>query len=89
MSPFKYRLGKILNIKPILKGSCVACHNSDPNALVSNMPLATYDDVMEYTEPGLSARRLAAQMHYHLFGIGTFLLIITILFRLLAQMLAL
>jgi hypothetical protein len=67
---------------PIIKEDCTNCHSrgSTMTDAVPNLPLSNYEDVMKYTMPGYSWEHMAKQAHLHLFGIGSFLIAVTLIF---------
>jgi hypothetical protein len=70
------------DILPIMKRDCTKCHSrtSTMTDAIPSMPLSTYKEVMSQTHAGYSWKKMSKQAHVHLFGIGTFLLIITMIF---------
>lgn len=69
-------------VRPILRRDCTSCHN--PGSTMTNampgMPLTTYQEVLPLTQAGYSWVKMAKQAHVHLFGIGTFLALVTLIF---------
>ena len=70
------------SVAPIMATSCVSCHNptSTMSGAMPGLPLTSYDEVHKYSEPGYSWTKMAKQAHVHLFGIGTFLVLVTGIF---------
>ncbi|MDA3962870.1 MAG: hypothetical protein PF961_18965 [Planctomycetota bacterium] len=70
------------SIKPIMRRDCTSCHNptSTMSDAMPGMPLTTYAEVTKHTKAGYSWVKMAKQAHVHLFGIGTFLIIVTTIF---------
>jgi hypothetical protein len=69
-------------IAPILNTSCVSCHNptSTMTGAMPGLPLTSYKEVLSHTEAGYSWVKMAKQAHVHLFGIGTFLALVSFIF---------
>ncbi len=69
-------------IAPIMSTACVSCHNptSTMSGAMPGLPLTTYKEVVKYTVAGYSWVKMAKQAHVHLFGIGTFLALVTFIF---------
>jgi hypothetical protein len=69
-------------VMPILADDCTSCHNrsSTKTKAAPNIPLTSFEAVLTYTEAGYSWGAMARQAHLHLFGIGTFLVILSLLF---------
>jgi hypothetical protein len=69
-------------IAPIMSMSCVSCHNagSTMTGAMPGLPLTTYKEVVSHSEAGYSWVKMAKQAHVHLFGIGTFLAIVSLIF---------
>lgn len=70
------------DIRPILKLSCTSCHNpsSTMTGAAPGIPLTSYKETLRYTEAGYGWVKMAKQAHVHLFGIGTFLVLVTGIF---------
>lgn len=70
------------DIRPILKLSCTNCHNptSTMTGAAPGMPLTSYAETLRYTQAGYGWVKMAKQAHVHLFGIGTFLVVVTGIF---------
>jgi hypothetical protein len=70
------------SIAPIMNTSCVSCHNptSTMSGAMPGLPLTSYEEVHKYSEPGYSWTKMSKQAHVHLFGIGAFLVIVTLIF---------
>ena len=69
-------------VAPIMSASCVSCHNptSTMSGAMPGLPLTTYKEVMSHTEAGYSWVKMSKQAHVHLFGIGTFLALVSTIF---------
>jgi len=69
-------------IAPILNTACVSCHNptSTMSGAMPGLPLTTYKEVLAHSEAGYSWVKMAKQAHVHLFGIGTFLALVSLIF---------
>ena len=69
------------NVLPIFEADCTSCHSksSTKTKAAPNIPLKTYEDILITTEAGYSWGSMARQAHLHLFGIGTFLAILSII----------
>ena len=70
------------DIAPIMNTACVSCHNptSTMTGAMPGLPLTSYKEVLAHTEAGYSWVKMAKQAHVHLFGIGTFLAIVSLIF---------
>lgn len=70
------------DIAPIMNTSCVSCHNptSTMSGAMPSLPLTSYAEVVSHSEAGYSWVKMAKQAHVHLFGIGTFLVIVSLIF---------
>ncbi|MCK6490259.1 MAG: hypothetical protein L6R48_18430 [Planctomycetes bacterium] len=69
-------------VRPILRRDCTSCHSpgSTMTDAMPGMPLTTYQEVLPLTQAGYSWVKMAKQAHVHLFGIGTFLALVTLIF---------
>ncbi|MEK7413256.1 MAG: hypothetical protein AAB263_08060 [Planctomycetota bacterium] len=70
------------NVAPIMNRDCVSCHNptSTMTGAIPGLPLTSYKEVASHTQAGYSWVKMAKQAHVHLFGIGTFLALVTAIF---------
>jgi hypothetical protein len=70
------------DIAPIMNTACVSCHNptSTMTGAMPGLPLTSYAEVVSHSEAGYSWVKMAKQAHVHLFGIGTFLAIVSLIF---------
>lgn len=70
------------NVAPIMNTACVSCHNptSTMTGAMPGLPLTSYKEVVSHSEAGYSWVKMAKQAHVHLFGIGTFLAIVSLIF---------
>lgn len=70
------------DIAPIMNTACVSCHNptSTMTGAMPGLPLTSYKEVVSHSEAGYSWVKMAKQAHVHLFGIGTFLAIVSLIF---------
>jgi hypothetical protein len=69
-------------IAPIMTQSCVGCHNptSTMTGAMPSLPLTSYKEVLSHSEAGYSWVKMAKQAHVHLFGIGTFMALVSLIF---------
>ncbi len=74
--------GYTKDIAPIMTQSCVGCHNptSTMSGAMPSLPLTSYKEVLSHTEAGYSWVKMAKQAHVHLFGIGTFMALVSLIF---------
>ena len=70
------------SVAPILAVSCTSCHSptSTMTGAMPGLPLTNYKEVMTHTKAGYSWVKMSKQAHVHLFGIGTFLAIVSGIF---------
>lgn len=70
------------DIAPIMNTACVSCHNptSTMTGAMPGLPLTSFKEVVSHSEAGYSWVKMAKQAHVHLFGIGTFLAIVSLIF---------
>ena len=68
-------------VRPIMKADCTKCHSksSTMSKAMNSMPLGKYEQVLELTEGGYTWAKMSRQAHLHLFGIGVFLAILSLL----------
>lgn len=68
-------------VQPILKADCVKCHSksSTMTKAVPGLPMGKYKQVLKFTEGGYTWAKMSRQAHLHLFGIGVFLAILSLL----------
>lgn len=66
----------------IIQKDCANCHSktSKMSRAIPSMPFDTYEQVMTHTEAGYSWSKMSKQAHIHMFGISTFLILISLLF---------
>ena len=66
----------------IIKQDCANCHSktSTMKKAMPSMPFDTYEQIVSHTDSGYSWKKMSKQAHIHMFGISTFLLIVTMLF---------
>jgi hypothetical protein len=78
----KTEAGYTETVAPILDTACVSCHNptSTMSGAMPGLPLTTYKEVLQHTNAGYSWVKMSKQAHVHLFGIGTFLAIVSTIF---------
>lgn len=69
-------------VAPIMKAACTGCHNptSTMTGAMPGLPLTNYKEVVSHANAGYSWVKMAKQAHVHLFGIGTFLVLISFIF---------
>jgi len=69
-------------IAPIMEMGCTSCHNptSTMTGAMPGLPLTNYKEVLAHTNAGYSWVKMAKQAHVHLFGIGTFLVLVSTIF---------
>lgn len=66
----------------IIQKDCANCHSktSKMSRAIPSMPFDTYEQVLTHTEAGYSWSKMSKQAHIHMFGISTFLVLISLLF---------
>jgi len=66
----------------IIQKDCANCHSktSKMSRAIPTMPFDTYEQVMTHTEAGYSWSKMSKQAHIHMFGISTFLILVTFMF---------
>ncbi len=66
----------------IIQKDCANCHSksSKMSRAIPTMPFETYEQVMSHTQSGYSWSKMSKQAHIHMFGISTFLILITFIF---------
>lgn len=66
----------------IIQTDCANCHSktSKMSRAIPSMPFDTYEQVMTHTDAGYSWSKMSKQAHIHMFGISTFLILITLMF---------
>jgi hypothetical protein len=66
----------------IIQKDCANCHSktSKMSRAIPSMPFDTYEQVMTHTEAGYSWSKMSKQAHIHMFGISTFLILVTFMF---------
>lgn len=66
----------------IIKQDCANCHSktSKMTKAIPSMPFDAYEQVLTHTEAGYSWSKMSKQAHIHMFGISTFLVLISLLF---------
>lgn len=66
----------------IIQNDCANCHSktSKMSRAIPSMPFDTYEQVMTHTEAGYSWSKMSKQAHIHMFGISTFLILISLMF---------
>lgn len=66
----------------IIKTDCANCHSktSKMSRAIPSMPFDTYEQVLTHTDAGYSWSKMSKQAHIHMFGISTFLILITFMF---------
>ena len=66
----------------IIKQDCANCHSktSKMSKAIPSMPFDTYEQIVSHTDAGYSWLKMSKQAHIHMFGISTFLVIISLLF---------
>ena len=66
----------------IIQKDCANCHSktSKMSRAIPSMPFDTYEQVMSHTEAGYSWSKMSKQAHIHMFGISTFLILVTFMF---------
>ena len=66
----------------IIKQDCANCHSktSKMTKAIPSMPFDTYEQIVSHTDAGYSWSKMSKQAHIHMFGISTFLILITLLF---------
>lgn len=66
----------------IIKLDCADCHSksSTMSKAIPSIPFDTYVQIKEHTEAGYSWKKMSKQAHIHMFGISTFLVLITFMF---------
>ncbi|MDD2384351.1 MAG: hypothetical protein PHN18_09200 [Sulfurospirillaceae bacterium] len=66
----------------IIKQDCTNCHSksSKMTKAIPSMPFDTYEQVLSHTDAGYSWSKMSKQAHIHMFGISTFLVLISLLF---------
>lgn len=68
-------------VLPILKADCTKCHSksSTQTKAIPGMPLGKFEDVHPLTQAGYTWAKMSRQAHLHLFGIGVFLALLSLL----------
>jgi len=66
----------------IIKQDCANCHSktSKMTKAIPSMPFDTYEQIVSHTDAGYSWSKMSKQAHIHMFGISTFLVLISLLF---------
>ncbi|MDD3342988.1 MAG: hypothetical protein PHR87_05370 [Sulfurospirillaceae bacterium] len=66
----------------IIQSDCTNCHSktSKMSKAIPSMPFDTYEQVLTHTDAGYSWSKMSKQAHIHMFGISTFLILISLLF---------
>ena len=68
-------------VLPIFKADCTKCHSksSTLTKAMPGIPLTKYEDVLPLIQAGYTWAKMSRQAHMHLFGIGLFLAILSLL----------
>ncbi len=66
----------------IIKQDCTNCHSktSKMSKAIPSMPFENYEQIIVHTEAGYSWSKMSKQAHIHMFGISTFLILVTFMF---------
>lgn len=66
----------------IIKQDCTNCHSktSKMTKAIPSIPLENYEQLLVHTEAGYSWSQMSKQAHIHMFGIATFLIMVTFIF---------
>jgi hypothetical protein len=66
----------------IIKQDCANCHSktSKMTKAIPSIPFDSYEQILVQTEAGYSWFKMSKQAHLHMFGISTFLVLISLLF---------
>ncbi len=73
------RTGFYEKVEPILARHCLSCHGAS-STVAAGVSLVLYSDVQPYSaQRGPSTKKLIKQTHIHLFGIGSALVLISLL----------
>jgi hypothetical protein len=64
---------RVVHIRTILERRCVRCHSAHVGGPAAELPLETYEEVLDYCQPearagGMSLKKLAQTTHVHLLG---------------------
>jgi len=70
------------DVAEIIKLDCADCHSksSTMSKAIPSMPFETYKQIKAHTQSGYGWKKMSKQAHIHMFGISTFLIIITMIF---------
>ena len=68
-------------VQPIMKMDCTRCHSksSTKTKAVPGMPLGRFEEVKAQASAGYTWAKMSRQAHLHLFGIGVFLAILSLM----------
>ncbi|MCH8886201.1 MAG: hypothetical protein IIC13_06395 [SAR324 cluster bacterium] len=68
-------------VQPIMKMDCTSCHSksSTKTKAVPGMPLGRFEEVKAQASAGYTWAKMSRQAHFHLFGIGVFLAILSLM----------
>lgn len=68
-------------VQPIMKADCTSCHSksSTKTKAVPGIPLGKFEEVKAQASAGYTWAKMSRQAHFHLFGIGVFLAILSLL----------
>ena len=68
-------------VHPIFKADCTKCHSksSTLTKAMPSLPLGRFKEALPLTQAGYTWAKMARQAHMHLFGIGLFLAILSLL----------
>ncbi len=68
-------------VLPIMKADCTQCHtkSSTQTKAMPGMPLGKFEEVHPLTQAGYTWGKMSRQAHLHLFGIGVFLALLSLL----------
>lgn len=69
-------------VEKFINNDCTNCHSktSEMTKAMPGIPFESYEQILLYTEAGYSWSKMSKQAHIHMFGIGMFLIIVTLLF---------
>jgi hypothetical protein len=68
-------------VAPVMQEDCTNCHSrsSTMSKAMPSIPLTSFEDVTAVTQRGLPDGKLLRGLHFHLFGIGTALVVLGVL----------
>lgn len=70
------------DVAEIIKLDCANCHSksSKMKKAIPSLPLTNYKEISSHIDSGYDWKKMSKQAHIHMYGISTFLIIITMVF---------